>query len=116
MKLINLDNHQILAEHMTEAHTFFKRLKGLMFTKDLPSDYGLHIRPCQGVHTFFMNYSIDVLYLDETHRVLAMEEDIPPGKVGKFFPHALSAVELLGGTISRTETHVGHRLYFSKET
>ena len=116
MKLVNLDNDSIIAEHIHVADRFWNRLKGLMFTEDLPSDCGLHIRPCRGIHTFFMQYSIDVLHLDSRHQVVGIEENLQPGKTGKSFPRTAEIVELSAGKIQKTGTKIGHRLKFQMET
>lgn len=112
MKLINLDNGQVVANDVQEARTFLKRLKGLMFTKQLPSGCALHIQPCQSIHTFFMNYSIDILHLDRDYRVVATEENVAPGKIGKKVLQTASVVELPAGSIHQTDTQVGQAVQF----
>ena len=115
MKLINLDTHCMVVENIRLASSFFNRFKGLMFTDHLPEDCGLHIRPCRGIHTFFMQYSIDVLHLDSRLQIVGIEENLAPGKVGKVFPNTMEIVELPPGTIKKTLTKVGHRLIFTNE-
>jgi uncharacterized membrane protein (UPF0127 family) len=110
LKLINLDNGKILAKKVHMADTFFKRLKGLMFSKELPSDSGLYIRPCQGIHTFFMGYSIDVLHLDSSGKVVGIEENVQPGKIGKVHPHTIEIIELPAGKIQNTQTTFGNTI------
>lgn len=112
LELINLDNGQILATHVREAQTFWKRLKGLMFTKHLPTGCALHIQPCQSIHTFLMNYSIDVLHLDRDHRVVATEQNVTPRSIGKKVRETVSVVELPAGTIQQTDTQVGQAVQF----
>ena len=106
--LINLSNNEILASQLGQAYTFFGRLKGLMFTKELPTGCALHIRPCRSVHTFFMNYSIDVLYLNANYKIVAIDEQLRPGKVGPLHKDAVSVIELPAGTARQTETQIGH--------
>ncbi|GAA0340484.1 hypothetical protein GCM10008967_33560 [Bacillus carboniphilus] len=110
MKLVNLRNEEIIAEHVNPAYQFFKRLRGLMFTADLEEGVGLHIKPCRSIHTFFMNYDIDVLYLNESNVVVAVDESFEPGKFGKVYADANSVIELPSGTISQTETKVGDQV------
>lgn len=102
----------MLATHVREAQTFWKRLKGLMFTKQLPTGCALHIQPCQSIHTFFMNYSIDVLHLDRDHRVVATEQNVTPRSIGKKVRETVSVVELPVGTIQQTDTQVGQAVQF----
>jgi uncharacterized membrane protein (UPF0127 family) len=115
MKLVNLSNSQVLAEHVREARTFWKRFRGLMFTVNLPAGDGLHIQPCRSVHTFFMNYSIDVLHLDSSLSVVAAEKNLKPGKLGKSSRNTASIVELPAGTIDQTKTEIGQTVQFKNE-
>ena len=116
MKLVNLDNDCIIAEHIHVADRFLNRLKGLMFTDSLPSDCGLHLRPCRGIHTFFMQFNIDVLHLDSRYQVVGIEENLQPGQRGKIFPQTEEIVELSAGRVKETGTKIGHRVKFQMET
>lgn len=89
------------------ADTFFKRLKGLMFTKGLPEQSGLHIIPCSEIHTFNMYYPIDVLYLDANNNILAIDEELKPNRIGKHIKNAVSVVELSNGKIKKLKIEVG---------
>lgn len=110
MRVVNLSNGTELADQVSAADTFFKRLKGLMFTKNLLAGHGLHIQPCRSIHTFFMNYPIDVLYLSEHLEVVGMDETMGPTTVGKYQRKAFSVLELPAGTINKTETRIGQFL------
>lgn len=110
MKVVNLTNRTELADNVSKADTFYKRLKGLMFTKSLPAGHGLLIQPCQSIHTFFMNYSIDVLYLSKDFEIVGLDETLKPAKVGKYQKRAYSVLELPAGTILKTETKIGNYL------
>lgn len=107
MKAVNLSNGTELANHVSPADTFFRRLKGLMFTKDLPVGHGLYIKPCRSIHTFFMYYPIDVLYLSEQFEIVGMDEMMKPARVGKIQQLAFSVLELPAETIRKTETKIG---------
>ena len=64
IKLICKEKETILGEKVLVASTFFERLKGLMFDRSLGREYdGMLIKHCNSIHTFFMNYKIDVLFL-----------------------------------------------------
>lgn len=60
---------QVYKAYVVEANTYIKRLRGLMFKRHAP-DYVLVIHPCASIHTYFMNFDIDVLFLDQDCRVL----------------------------------------------
>jgi hypothetical protein len=107
---VNLSNGAELANNVSKADSFFKRLKGLMFTKSLPTGHGLLIQPCQSIHTYFMNYPIDVLYLSKDLEIVGLDETIKPATVGKYQKRAFSVLELPSGTIRKTETKIGNYL------
>ena len=83
-----------------------------MFTKTLPESSAMHILPCNEIHTFNMRYSIDVLYLDRSNNILAIEEVLKPGKIGKRVKNALSVVELPSGRIKKLGLKIGQAVEF----
>lgn len=99
MRLVNTNNGQIIAESIEPATTFFARLKGLMFRKQLSDSDGLYLHPCKTIHTFFMKFPIDVLYLDHQWRIVGMDEKLRPGTTGGKFPGAVAVIELKSGSI-----------------
>lgn len=78
------------------ADSFGTRLKGLMFKKNLPEKSGLLIRNCSSIHTCFMRFPIDVLYLDKDYELLHAET-VPPWRVGTIVPHTRHVLELPQG-------------------
>lgn len=101
-----------LGKKISEALTFFSRLRGLMLTESLPEGSGLHIRPCRSVHSFFMKYPIDVLHLSQSGKVVGIEHRLQPGKVGKRFQGTFSIVELPEGTLERVGAAIGQTVRF----
>jgi uncharacterized membrane protein (UPF0127 family) len=115
MMLVNRDNGEVLADQVGQAFTFAKRLKGLMLTENLPSGNALHIRPCRSVHTYFMKYPIDVLHLDESQRIVGIERELSPKKIGQAFKGTVSVVELPAGTVEQKQTKVGQAVLFQNQ-
>lgn len=107
MKLINKETNTVISENFQIANTYFKRLKGLMFTKQLPIQNAMQITPCKEIHTFFMNYSIDVLYLDSKNNIISIDENLKPGKIGKLVKNAKSVIELPVGKVKESDIKVG---------
>lgn len=108
--LKNISNNEEISRNVIIADNFFKRLKGLMFTKELPADSSMYINPCSQIHTFFMNYDIDVLYLDKNNIVLAMDENLKPGRIWGKVKGASAVIELNGGKIKKSGIKVGQTL------
>jgi uncharacterized protein len=112
MELYNAGNGKLIAGQVEAASTFLRRFRGLMLTRELPQQCALHIRPCRSVHTYFMRYPIDVLYLDEAGHVVGTDERLAPGKIGSRVPRTRSVVELPAGRIRETDTRIGQTVKF----
>jgi uncharacterized membrane protein (UPF0127 family) len=116
MRLVQAGNGNIVAEEVMRAFTFFRRLKGMMFTESFPSGSCLHIQPCRSVHTFFMKYTIDILYLDDQYNIVGVEANLKPGKRGAIFPNSVSVIELPEGTIQQNDLRIGQTVRFEPKT
>lgn len=57
-----------------------------------------------------MKFPIDVVYLDETGRVMGLEENLPPNRVGKKFENVSQVLELPAGTIQKNKIKIWDRL------
>lgn len=95
--LIHTPTNTILIKHIRIADHFFSRLKGLMFTQCLELEHGLLIRPCQQIHTHFMRYSIDAIFVNGDHKVIHVERHLPPWRFTKYYKNAKYVVELPAG-------------------
>lgn len=85
------------------------RLKGLLGTRSLPDGEGLWIQPCQSVHTFFMRYPIDVLFLNKEGSVI-YATTLAPWRMSRWVRGANGVLELPAGTLNRTQTQIGNRI------
>jgi uncharacterized protein len=112
MKLIIQESGQQVGHRIAAAYSFLGRLRGLMLTSSLSEGSGLHIRPCRGVHSFFMKYSIDVLHLDEASQIVGIEQCLKPGKLGETFRGTRSVVELPAGTLEQAGVRIGQTVVF----
>lgn len=106
MYITNITKGTVVADHVRPADTFWRRLKGLLGTSSLLRGHGLVIKPCSSVHTFGMNYPIDVLFVDGHHRIIKVVENMLPGKVSMALGSQY-VVELPAGTARQTECFAG---------
>ena len=108
----NRTRQAYLATRVTLAATHWSRFRGLMYTKpaNFQSGDGLWIVPCRGVHTFAMNFPIDVLYLDARRWVVHMEENLRPWRLAKVSMRTVSVLELPAGTLRSSQTAVGDEI------
>ncbi|MDP5274488.1 DUF192 domain-containing protein [Chengkuizengella axinellae] len=112
MKVINQGNDVVIAEQVRFAHTFFSRFIGLMFKKHIFRDGALHILPCSQIHTFFMKFPIDVVYLNSDYEVVGIEENLSPWKIGGKFKQVKSIIELSSGAVVKTGLKIGDSIKF----
>ncbi|HBT20657.1 MAG TPA: DUF192 domain-containing protein [Peptococcaceae bacterium] len=115
MKVTNLANGKTVAEKVSVAKSFLKRAKGLLFSPPLKENRGLWIEPCNAVHTFFMSYDIDVIFLSENCEVLHIIESMKPWKISKIVPESKAVLELPAGTAKRIPINIGDRFRLLSE-
>jgi uncharacterized membrane protein (UPF0127 family) len=108
----NRTQQAFLASDLRVADTHWMRLKGLIGTRveDFNRGQGLWIVPCQGVHTMFMQFPIDVLYLDDNNVVLHTEENVRPWRLTPVRTRASSVLELPARTLFSSGTAVGDEI------
>lgn len=99
MKFFNPKTQEVFAGNLKMNDTFFSRLIGLMFKKNLPAGSGIVLKPCTQIHTCFMRFNIDVIFLDKNLQVLHVIENMPPWRISHLFLKARYTVELPAGTL-----------------
>lgn len=92
-QLINKKSGTVLIEQLFVAETFFPRLKGLIGRKTLDKGTGLKIIPCNSVHTFFMRFAIDVIFINANDKVIASMENVKPARMSKIYRNAAYVIE-----------------------
>ncbi|MGP8173224.1 MAG: DUF192 domain-containing protein [Terracidiphilus sp.] len=112
LQVLNLTRHTVLATCMEVADSGPKRNKGLLGRNGLGPGEGLWIVPCEAVHTFGMQFPIDLIYLDRKNRIKKLRSEVPPWRLSACFS-AHSVLELASGTIRNTQTQPGDALEFS---
>lgn len=116
MKVYYRATGQLLAERVVLANTFFTRLRGLIGRRRLAPAEALWLRPCNGVHTWWMHYAIDVIFLDRELRIVKLVENLRPFRLTAPHRAARSVLEMSAHTISRTRLQVGDKLEIVRES
>lgn len=103
------EDGRVVCERLLVAARPLRRMRGLLGRAGLPAGEGILLRPAGSVHTFFMRFPIDVVFLDREQRVVGIEPALPPwrtsGRRG-----AKAVVELAAGEAARRGLQVGERL------
>ena len=71
-RLVSKTTGKTVVAQLRIADGFWSRLAGLQFRRPLPSDAGLLLVPCNSVHTCFVRFPVDVVFLDGSGCVLAV--------------------------------------------
>jgi uncharacterized membrane protein (UPF0127 family) len=103
---------RVLADRADIADTIAKRNTGLLKHLRLDPGEGLLI-PTQAVHTFRMNFPIDIAFLSRKRKVLKVRANMVRGRIAVSL-RAHSVLELPAGTLAETGTVVGDQLEFEK--
>lgn len=100
MKIYNSTQNNLIADKVEVAKNFFTRSIGLLSRRVISSGESLIIKPCCSVHTFFMRFPIDVLFVNRKNEIVAMYEDIKPFRILPIHWNSLYVIELKSGQIS----------------
>jgi uncharacterized membrane protein (UPF0127 family) len=98
-----------LCERCLVADTPPRRLKGLIGRAGLAHDHGLLVTPAPAVHTCFMRFPIDAVFVDRDLRVVGVATGLRPWRFARR-SRARAVVELAAGEATRRGVRIGERL------
>lgn len=112
LRIENTTRNTSLATHAELADTAKTRKKGLLGRKCLQPGEALWIVPCESVHTFFMKFPIDLVYIDRNKKVKKVRSNVGPWRLSACLS-AHSIIELPAGIARASQTEPGDQLAFS---
>lgn len=110
MVLWNLTKQVVLAHEVRLACSFKERFKGWMGKQRVEKGQALLIYPCKGIHTWFLRFPLDILFLSKEGEVLLTLSNLPPFRFSPWVPLSQAVVELPAGCIQATNTSAGDKL------
>ena len=110
-RVVIQDNGRILLDSAEVALGGWERLRGLMGRKRLRPSEGLLIPHCSSVHTFFMLFPIDVVYLSRENHVVKIVDELPSCRLSACLK-ARSVLEMAAGWARKAGLRAGHALAF----
>lgn len=110
MRIVDVTLGTDLATKVDVAGTFGRRFLGLMGRAVLVPGAGLLLTPCSSVHTWFMRFPIDLVYLDAGWRVLHTVEALAPFRLGPYVRGTRHVLELPAHRLRVTGTVPGNIL------
>jgi uncharacterized protein len=107
--LRNHDRNSTVASRLEIAGDSASRRKGLLGRPGLDADTALIIAPCGSIHTWFMQFAIDVVFVTREGRVVKTRAAVGPWRLSGAWG-AFSVVELAAGALRRSGTEPGDHL------
>jgi uncharacterized membrane protein (UPF0127 family) len=103
------DGGRVVVRRCELADGFFSRFRGLLGRRGLDSGEGLLLSPSSSVHTMFMRFPIDVVFLDRDRKVVGVRHGVRPWRVAGA-RRAVAALELPVGAAAEAGVEEGEVL------
>ncbi len=112
--IVNRRNNKIVFSKAYEAKSFFLKLRGLMFKKTITNDEALIFYRTSSIHTCFMRFPIDIIFLDINRKVIRIVDALGAWRM-VYCKYAYYTIEAKGGTVSSKDIMVNDILEFRHE-
>jgi uncharacterized membrane protein (UPF0127 family) len=103
------ENGDVVCDRCVVADTPTSRLRGLLGRSELRPGEGLLLRPASAIHTCFMRFPIDAVFLDRDWRVVGISGDVRPWRAASS-RGAKAVLELAAGESARLRLAPGDQL------
>jgi uncharacterized protein len=113
--LLNERTRECVAASVEIARTRRTRRRGLLGRDHLDAAAALILEPCAAVHTAFMRFNIDVVFVNRGGYAVKIVENLPPWRMALSL-RAHAVIEMAAGSVRRHHVAVGDRLYMSPES
>ena len=114
-QVISQTRGNVICEHAEIADTPLRRLRGLLGRSALPAGDGMLLKPAPSIHSAFMRFEFDAVFLDREMRVVRVAPRIKPWRA-RSARHAKSVLELAAGEVERRGVQVGDHLALDSAT
>lgn len=108
-RIVNSRTGETVADNAVLANNPLTRMRGLLGRKSLPAGEAIILRPASSIHTVFMLFAIDVIYLDRDDTVVKIVPRLAPFRFSAA-SGARSVIEMAAGGLSGVDLKVGDRL------
>lgn len=99
MKVYNSTKNSLIEDSINVADNIVSRTIGLLSKSDLKNGEGIVIKPCCSIHTFFMKFAIDVIFIKKCGEVVATYSNVKPFRILPIHPSSYYVLELKAGEI-----------------
>jgi uncharacterized membrane protein (UPF0127 family) len=112
-QVVNERTRTTVVTELRTAESFWENFIGLMFKKQIPERHGLLFQPARGIHTHFMRFPIDLIFLDRENRVTKVREGMRPWRFD--FTIAAGVIEMNAGTARTLDIRTDDQLRFEEK-
>ena len=109
---VNTTTQKELGQWIRQATTFFQRTRGLLGRKEIIKGEGLYIPACRSIHTFFMRFAIDVMFMDHDNRITRTVPSLKPFRIAFGPRNTAGVLELCAGTLKENHCAAGDKISF----
>jgi uncharacterized membrane protein (UPF0127 family) len=109
MLLVNARSDETIASDVELALTRTDRRRGLLGRTTFNLSAALVISPCWSIHTAFMKFAIDVLFVDRNGRAIRIVRNLPPWRIA-VATQAHAVIEMPAGTLSGRDVRLGDEI------
>lgn len=114
MKILMKRNGIIVADRIELAGNLTAQFRGLIGRRKFENGSAMIFPGCKQVHTFLMQFPIDVLFINKDRKVIKIIERLDPGKVSGYVRDSFDIVELPSGTIYDCRIVIGDELVYER--
>ena len=108
-RLVEKESGRVIVQRVRTARSVAERMRGLLGCGGLPPDEGMLIERCSSIHTFFMKFALDVIFLDRELKVKKVVRGLVPWRLAGAFGAACT-VEMSAGALEGVELPPGSAL------
>jgi uncharacterized membrane protein (UPF0127 family) len=106
MILVNTRTNEAIASEVTLALTRASRRQGLLQHESLDVEAALVLSPCWAIHTMFMRFAIDVIFVDTNGTAIRIVRELAPWRIAAAYG-AQSTIELAAGSLRVRDVQIG---------
>lgn len=101
---------ELIFSNVELTETLSERMKGLLGRDSYGVGHVMWLSPCSSIHTFFMRFSLDLVFLDKCLRVVAVKKGVRSGRMVFGGARARSVLEMSEGWLDDVAIQVGDML------
>ncbi len=110
--ITHVETRKIVARKVVMATSILSRMRGLMFRNEIEKDEGIILEPCNSIHTFFMKFPIDVVFINKKNKIIKIYKSLPPWRLTPIVWGSKKVLEVASNQFP-SEIKIGDTMEFS---